>query len=106
VLVRAFGLHFGTGLAARLARASSAIGRYVGPGLLPQAGLAIALAQLLGRTFPGFGASAAELVLAIVAVNQLIAPALFRLALVRSGEAGAAPTSDAREIEVAPVQTE
>lgn len=87
VVIRGLGLHFGTSLAARIAKAHPSVSRYVGLGLLPQAGLAIALAQLLVRTFPSFGPGAASLVLAVVAVNQLVTPVLFRLALVRSGEA-------------------
>src|SRR5690606_41716025 len=57
-------------------------------GLLPQAGLALALAALFVKTFPGFGAEARALVLGVVALNELIAPAIYRWALVRSGEAG------------------
>lgn len=95
LVARAAGLVLGTRVAAQIASAPPAVGRFVGLGLLPQAGLAIALAQLLSRTFPTFGAGAAGLVLAIVAINQLVTPVLFRLALVRSGEAaGSAPIAE------------
>jgi Kef-type K+ transport system membrane component KefB len=95
VLTRGFGLYFGTSLAARLADAPQAVRTYGGFGLLPQAGLAIALSLLFARTFPDFGEDASALTLGIVAINELVAPALFRLALVRSGEAisGAAPST-------------
>ncbi len=92
VLTRAGGLYFGTKLAARVAEAPEAVARYGGFGLLPQAGLAIALSLLFSRTFPSFGEDASALMLGIVAINEIVAPALFRLALVRAGEAqGAAP---------------
>ena len=59
-----------------------------------QAGLAIALSLLFARTFPQFGEEAGTLTLGIVAINELIAPALLRWAFVRSGE-GAATESAA-----------
>ena len=62
--------------------------RYAGFGLLPQAGLALALSMLFAKTFPEFGAEAAALTLGVVAINEVVAPALYRYALVRSGEAG------------------
>jgi hypothetical protein len=44
--------------------------------------------MLFSQTFPGFGATAGALTLGVVALNEVVAPVLFRLALVRSGEAG------------------
>jgi Kef-type K+ transport system membrane component KefB len=96
VLTRAVGLHAGTSLASKIAGAPEVVQRWAGFGLLPQAGLAIALALLFARTFPSFGQEAGTLVLAIVAVNELVAPALLRVAYVRSGESrpeGAVSTS-------------
>ncbi|AKF05396.1 cation:proton antiporter [Sandaracinus amylolyticus] len=87
VLVRGLGLLFGTRVAARVADAPEKVVKWAGFGLLPQAGLAIALALLFARTFPTFGAEAGTLVLGIVAINELVAPALLRWAYVRSGEA-------------------
>ena len=53
---------------------------------MPQAGLALALSLLFARTFPQFGAAAGALTLGVVALNEILAPALFRSALLRSGE--------------------
>ncbi|MBI2376114.1 MAG: cation:proton antiporter [Deltaproteobacteria bacterium] len=88
VLVRAVGLVWGTRLAARVADAPEAVGRYAGFGLLPQAGLALALAILFARTFPEFGPSAAALVVATVGLNELVAPVIYRVVIARSGESG------------------
>jgi hypothetical protein len=44
--------------------------------------------MLFVRTFPSFGEGAAALTLGVVAINEVVAPVFFRLALVRSGEAG------------------
>jgi hypothetical protein len=62
--------------------------RYAWTGLVPQAGLSLALVVVIQKNFPTFGQPAAVLLLSVVAVNQLVAPLLLRLALVRSGEAG------------------
>jgi Kef-type K+ transport system membrane component KefB len=87
-VVRAVGLLAGTRLGAHLAAAPPTVRRFAGFGLLPQAGLAQALALLFNRTFPEFGEGAATLVLSVVMINVLISPIAYRFALVRSGEAG------------------
>lgn len=89
VLVRGATLVAGGRLGARLAAAPPEVGRWVGFGLAPQAGLALALAMLFARTSPELGAGASTLMLGVVAINELIAPALYRAALVRSGEGSA-----------------
>ncbi|MBI1358004.1 MAG: sodium:proton exchanger [Acidobacteria bacterium] len=91
--VRGAALVGGTHIAGRLAGAPAAVRRYAGFGLLPQAGLALALAMLFVRTFPSLGPEAAALVFGVVAVNEMVAPVLYRYALLRSGEQnrGAAP---------------
>lgn len=99
VLVRAFGLWGGTWVAAGLAQAPPAVRRWGGFGLIPQAGLAIALSLLFSRTFPSFGEEASALTLGIVAINELVAPALMRWSLVRAGEARGAPATSAGDIE-------
>jgi Kef-type K+ transport system membrane component KefB len=88
VVVRGLGLLAGSALGAHLAEAPPRVRRYAGFGLLPQAGLALALSMLFAKTFPEFGAEAAALTLGVVAINELVAPALYRHALVKSGEAG------------------
>lgn len=86
VVVRAAGFLGGSRLAARIAGAPPEVGRYAGFGLLPQAGLAIALSLLFARTFPELGTDAAALTLGVVAINELVAPVFFRRALLASGE--------------------
>jgi hypothetical protein len=88
VAVRALGLLAGSRLGARVAGAPRVVQQFAGFGLLPQAGLALALALLFNRTFPEFGAEAGALVLSVVALNELVAPIAYRFALVKSGEAG------------------
>ena len=65
--------------------------RWAPYGLLPRAGVALALALLFTRAFPEFGSEASAVALGVVAMNEIVAPAVYRLALLRSGEAGRAP---------------
>ncbi len=89
VLTRALGF-IGLGrVATTFADAPENVRKYIGLGLMPQAGLALALALLFVKTFPGIGAEASALVFGGVAINEMLAPVLYRFALVRSGEAGA-----------------
>lgn len=94
--VRATGFIGGTWIGAKVAGAPAPVGSLAAFGLIPQAGLALALTLLMQRTFPSFGNAASTLVFATVAINQLIAPVLFRIALVRSGEAGKLNASGTR----------
>lgn len=88
VVVRAASMFAGARLGARVAGAPDVVRRYCGFGLLPQAGLALALATLFARTFPEFGEAAAMLLVGVVAVNEIVAPVAYRFVLVRSGEFG------------------
>jgi Kef-type K+ transport system membrane component KefB len=88
VLVRGLGFLAGTGIAARIARSPKPVEQFAAFGLLPQAGLALALSLLFARTYPQFGPEASALVFGIVGINEMIAPILYKWALVRSGEAG------------------
>ena len=88
IVLRSAGLLGGSVLASRLAGAPNGVSRFVGFGLLPQAGLALALADYVDRAFPEFRPIATSLIVTIIALNELIAPIAFRIAIVRSGEAG------------------
>lgn len=83
---RAIALNLGWRLGARMTGAPETVRRFGGLGLLPQADLALALAALGALAFPD--ATALATVGAVIAANALAGPILFRLALVKSGEAG------------------
>jgi len=88
VLTRAAGF-IGLGKAATtIANAPDTVRKFIGLGLMPQAGLALALALLFVETFPKIGPEASALVFGGVAINEMIAPVLYRFALVKTGEAG------------------
>ncbi len=61
--------------------------------LISQAGLTLGLSVVIVRTFPEFGEGFRSLVIATVALNEMVGPILFKLALDRTGEAQAR-TSD------------
>lgn len=54
--------------------------------LVSQAGLTLALTQTIEREFPSLGVGFRSLVIATVAVNEVIGPILFKVALDRTGE--------------------
>ena len=92
ILTRAAGF-IGLGrVATTLAGAPRHVKNLIGFGLLPQAGLALALALLFVKTFPKIGAAASALVFGTVAINEMLAPVLYRFALIRAGESGALET--------------
>jgi Kef-type K+ transport system membrane component KefB len=96
VLVRATGFICLGRVATTLAEAPLPVRKYIGFGLMPQAGLALALALLFVKTFPVIGAGASALVFGGVAINEMLAPVFYRFALVASGEAGQAKQAPQR----------
>ena len=73
-------------LANRAANESRVVRRWSWAPTISQAGLTLALATSLGREFPALGESLRSLVIATVAMNEVIGPILFKFALDRSGE--------------------
>jgi Kef-type K+ transport system membrane component KefB len=88
VLVRAAGIWTGCRVGARWARVPSQTGNLVWMGLISQAGVAIGLATVIAEVYPTRGAPIRTLFLATLAVNQIVGPILFRMALARGGELG------------------
>src|ERR1700733_1160383 len=97
-VTRAATFFFGARFAARRAGAEPLIRKFAWVGLVPQAGLALALAIVLSKTFSAkvygagsiaaFGDRAATLLLGVVALNEMVAPIILRAVMMRSGEAG------------------
>jgi len=88
VVARAAWFYMGTRLACASTHTEPAVAKYAWIALVPQAGLSLALAVAIQSSFPSFGGFAALLMLSVLGLNQLVAPVLLRLALVKSGEAG------------------
>jgi Kef-type K+ transport system membrane component KefB len=91
---RATSFFLGSRLATRGRDVDPAIKRYVWFGLVPQAGLALALAILVQKSFPTFGQQASVILFGVVGFNEMVAPVILRAILVRAGEAGKRVESD------------
>ena len=55
-------------------------------GLISQAGVALGIGAIVERNLPAIGPGIRSLVLATIAINEVVGPVLFKLALDRSGE--------------------
>ncbi len=87
-VARAAVFYVGCKAACRRTGADLAVTKYGWTGLVPQAGLSLALVVVIRNSFPSFGPAAGVLLLSVVGLNQLVAPVLLRITLTRSGEAG------------------
>lgn len=76
-------------LGARVARDQEPIRSWGWAALISQAGLTLGLSVVVERQFPAIGEGFRSLVIATVAVNEILGPVLFKLALDRNGESGA-----------------
>jgi Kef-type K+ transport system membrane component KefB len=80
-------------LASAIAKDSPIIRRWAWAPLVSQAGFAIGISQIAAREFPSFGRGFADLAIATVAMNEIVGPILFKIALDRAGETkGPAPS--------------
>jgi Kef-type K+ transport system membrane component KefB len=86
--VRAATAVAGARITARLAGDPPELRAWGWAGLVSQAGLALGIASRMQGQFPAFGAQFGALAVAAVALNELVGPVLFKLALDRSGESG------------------
>ena len=76
----------GSTVSGRIAKDSPVIRKWGWSGLVSQAGLALGLSVVIAKDFPSFGPAFRSLAVATIAVNEMIGPILFKLALDRSGE--------------------
>lgn len=87
-LTRLASFYIGSKIACMQTGAQPIVSKYAWFGLVPQSGLALALALLVQNTFPTFGPAAAVIVFGVVGINEVISPVVLRMMLVKSGEAG------------------
>ena len=81
-------------VACALTAAPPVVARFSWVGLVPQAGLSLALIIVIQNNFPSFGGQAAVMILSLLGVNLVISPVLLRRALICSGETGKKRASD------------
>lgn len=85
-VARALGIFVGARYGGKRADATEVQRRIVPFCMLPQAGIALALASTIRSTFTPWGNAVGTIILGVVVVNQVIPPVLFRAALARAGE--------------------
>jgi Kef-type K+ transport system membrane component KefB len=86
--LRGFLKFSGTFIGAKLTRESKEVQTKTWAGFLSQAGVALGMAIVIQDNFPDWGSEFMALVLAIIAINQIIGPVFLQRLLVRVKEAG------------------
>jgi Kef-type K+ transport system membrane component KefB len=85
-IVRLVSIRAGTAIGMRWARLEGPYIQLTWLGLVSQAGVAIGLSNMVASAYPRVGNDLRTLLFALIAINQIIGPVLFRRALVMSGE--------------------
>jgi trehalose 6-phosphate synthase len=62
------------------------IGKYAWTGLVSQAGITLGFASIVATEFPGWGNQVQLLLIASIAIHELVGPVLFRRGLAQAGE--------------------
>ena len=88
-------------LAAVLAKDDPAVKKWGWGPLISQAGVAIGIASVIASKFPAFGAGFRDVAIACVALNEMVGPILFKLAIDRAKETKA-PTPALSDVEDSP----
>ena len=86
-------------VASRLSGDGPLLTRWSWAGLVSQAGLTLGFVVLVEKVFPAFGTAFRALGVAAVAINEMVGPILFKLALDRAGETSSAPAATRKNIE-------
>jgi Kef-type K+ transport system membrane component KefB len=86
--VRVFAIRAGTHIGLRVAGAGDRASQLLWMGLVSQAGVTLGLAILVAAEFSDWGRAVQTLVVAMIALHELVGPILFKAALERAGEVG------------------
>lgn len=86
VVLRVVGKWIGAALGARLMHADANIQKYLGPALLPQAGVAIGLSFLAQQVVPQYADTIRAVILCGTLIYELIGPAVSKTTLQKAGE--------------------
>lgn len=86
--VRLVSIRLSTAVAVRYSGAPPMVGGRVWMSLVSQAGVTLGMTILVVREFPDWGVKLQSLMIALIAIHELIGPVLFRTALAQAGEIG------------------
>ncbi len=90
IVMRVVGKWIGAMTGSRLVKAHPSVQKYLGLTLIPQAGVAIGMAQLALTRLPAYGHQIQAVVLAGTLIYELIGPVVTKYALTKAGEIGQA----------------
>ena len=76
----------GVRIGLRVSKVRDTAGGYVWTGLISQAGITLGLAAAVATEFPTWGTQVQMLLVALIAIDELVGPTLFRMGLLRAGE--------------------
>ena len=86
VVFRVIGKIFGSWFGAKISKAGKNISRYLGPALMPQAGVAIGLSLVATRVVPENAAYIRAIILCGTLIYELIGPVITKISLTKAGE--------------------
>lgn len=86
LIFRVMGKMIGAGIGARISDASRSIKRYLGLGLVPQAGVALGCALIAKNDFPKVGGMIFTTIIATTVIYELVGPLCTKYALQKAGD--------------------
>ncbi|MBR2876027.1 MAG: cation:proton antiporter [Clostridia bacterium] len=86
IVFRVFGKMFGSTLGAISCKADKNIKKYLGPALIPQAGVAIGLSLAAANVLPEYATEIRTIILCGTFIYELIGPAISKMCLKKAGE--------------------
>ncbi|MBR3645339.1 MAG: cation:proton antiporter [Lachnospiraceae bacterium] len=86
IIVRVVGKMTGAYLGGHLSKADENVQKYLGIGLIPQAGVAIGLAMMCGSVVPEYAAKITAVVVCGTIIYELVGPILTKIMLTKIGE--------------------
>lgn len=86
ILTRVVGKYVGAYVGCTISKTSHKIRKYLGLSLIPQAGVAIGIAQLVVKELPEYGASIQAVILCATLIYELIGPVITKYSLIKAGE--------------------
>lgn len=86
VLLRVVGKIFGASFGAWISKADDKVKKYIGPALIPQAGVAIGLSLVATQVVPEYGAQIRAIILCATLIYELCGPVITKITLIKAGE--------------------
>ncbi|MEG2813445.1 MAG: cation:proton antiporter [Oscillospiraceae bacterium] len=86
VIVRVIGKYLGALIGGKIMKAPPAVQKYLGPALIPQAGVAIGLSLIATTVVPQYGQTIRAVVLCATLIYEIIGPVVTKLCLKKAGE--------------------